>query len=386
MDLKNELLAVLDNPSRVWEAILNNLAEEPRVALMTFATCRTPIDIVDWQAALARVNVSSAAQFEAALRVLDDSFVTLNRSKIKGHYANFRNPSMDDFCAAHLDKNVGFALSVASKGPSLGQIQRLIELGSATTINRGNVRRKTHGQIHSALITDPNLLYKALLGHLPEPGVTNVDFRDVITQMVSLIVACGDNSKFDVSEIRSAIIPGLLRVDFGWYSTALFNLLDNSANASTLIWILGNHLETFYNNLVESATLLTHFDSLVNLDLALGLSGPDVVWRDNFISQTGDWLDGIDVDLNDAATDRSYYLHIAEHLNLEDQSREQDWDDLVIRAEEAAMSMEDDGSWEESPNGVDKDVEDTLQSMTAEFRTKQVVDAMFSGLIQRDPH
>ena len=49
MDLTSELLAVLDNPARVWEAVVANLANEPRIALLVFATCKTPISLVEWQ-------------------------------------------------------------------------------------------------------------------------------------------------------------------------------------------------------------------------------------------------------------------------------------------------------------------------------------------------
>lgn len=385
MDLKNEFLAVLDNPSSVWEAILNNLANEPRVALMTLATCHTPVNIVDWQAAVARISLDSAVQFEASMRVLDDSFVTLRRSRTKRHYANFRNPSMDDFCAAHLNGNVGFAVRVASHNPSLSQIQRLIELGSASTIFRGKTRRRTHGNIHSALIANPTLLYEALLHHIPQPRVINADFNAVITQMISLIVAHDSRSNFNVSEIRSTLLPGLMQLNFTWDSSTLFKLLDSPMNAETLVWILGDHLEEFHINLVEGATSLAHFDTLFNFDSTLGHSGSDIIWRDRFISCTENWLDGGEVELSDADSSRYYYLQIAEHLDLGEKSREQDWDDLVAQAEEEAASDDDDGSWHESPNGADGSSRGILSPMTEEFSTKQAVNTMFRGLIQRGP-
>ena len=133
MDLEAELVGVLDNPARVWDAVVTNLATEPRLALLVLTTCLTPISMVGWQEAVARVSTDAALRFEASLRVLDDSFVTTTR-RLSSHYVEYRNPSMDDFCAGYLDRNVGIATTVAISRPTLYQLRRLIELGTAAVV------------------------------------------------------------------------------------------------------------------------------------------------------------------------------------------------------------------------------------------------------------
>ena len=79
MDLKAELLSVLNNPASVWDAVLTNLANEPRLSLLVFTTCKTPVSMIAWQEAVARLSSDAALRFEASLRVLDDSFVRVPR-------------------------------------------------------------------------------------------------------------------------------------------------------------------------------------------------------------------------------------------------------------------------------------------------------------------
>src|SRR5262249_23495733 len=157
---KAELLEVLDNPARVWDAVLTNLAPEPRMSLLVLTTCTTPCSLVSWQAALARVSPDAAMRFEVSLRVLDDSFVRTFRTRGRVLMADFRNPSMDDFCAGYLDKNVGIATNVASHDPELQQIERLVQLGSALAVEGSHPRRRRpqrYQNIYEALISDPSI-------------------------------------------------------------------------------------------------------------------------------------------------------------------------------------------------------------------------------------
>lgn len=219
MDLKTELLAVLDNPSSVWNAIVGGLPTETRTALLVLTTCEVPLSIVTWQEAVARISADAAVRFEIALRRLDDTFVLTSRKR-HGYFVDYRNPSMQDFCVEHLDSNVGLAVRVATQEPSLGQIQRLIDLGTAAPIVRS--RGKRYPNIHEALVARPDLLLNRLLDLMSE----RPDLSERDGQICSLILTlAGTARKLGDSRtaiLRASIVPLLLTANFNEHVSFLY--------------------------------------------------------------------------------------------------------------------------------------------------------------------
>jgi len=378
MELERELLEVLDNPTRVWRSIMNNLAIEAQICLYTFATCETPLDIVEWQAAVARVNLEAAVKFEASLRVLDDTFITTHKGGDGLHYAIFRNPSMDDFCASHLDANSGFATSVATYNPSLEQVRRLIDLASAR--DPEDRSRPRHANLHAVLVTNPEILVGRLLELVPI-SFERPEFFSPVHTFIKFLSLSDISKQPRLPEIRARLAPALLRMSFHTNAVDLYELLDNRRLAITTSTLLGQAFEGFYKQLVESATELGHFDTLVNLDEALDRSPEQASWAERFEEET--WLD----EDNDASTlrvDLEYFTKIAEYLDLDVYDAVREWETAVEEAEtkEQEEDEDDDDRWRDSRFNEDGDSGSFSRSSLAEElqRERTTLDALFESL------
>jgi hypothetical protein len=384
MDLKSELLQVLDDPSRVWESVLANLAPEPRISILVFTTCPTPISIVHWQEAIARVSPQAAVVFEASLKTLDDSFVSISRpdSPIRSEtswMADFRNPTMDDFCSGYLDRNVGVVVDIATKLPVFRQAQRIAELGIAyvpVDLNSSAPRPRRHPNIYESLIADPTILLNRFLDLMPEEDQLTGSVGDLIPTILNLMSHARVIRDEDFGKVRDRVRPVLDQLSFGArFNSLLYRLLDVSPVAVQLAKILGPDLERFCRKIAESAFALDHFDSLVNFDTALGRSSEHAFWADQFFEQTDDWLsestgsEGIEAD-------REIYSKVISHLDLSLSGfdRESEWDIKY----EAAIEAESHDDPENEDNSVLNDDRDSY-SQTGFYENRAIND-MFSGL------
>jgi hypothetical protein len=389
MDLKRELLAVLDNPVRIWDSIVQNLSNESRICLMTLATTTPPIDLIDWQRSVALVSTETAVVFEASIRSLDDNFVDIRRDRSSGKATvTFLNPSIEEFCAGVLDRNAGFATSVSTHNPSLEQIMRIIQLGTA-----GAPRQPTYGNIHTTLIKDPSVLIErlfALMAETPTAGSSISDavrFSNIVTSVVKLLGGGRLEKMPNPSKVRTQLIPTLLGLSFDATASLLFKLLDDRQSAQTLVAVLADRFTDFYEGLVESASAITHFDSLMNFDESLGRPGTDASWADKFHSLNESWLDeGGDSDT--IQSNRDYYERIADHLDLDDLSGLGAWDDAVEEAGQDVPEPDDD-SWQERAMDEYKDRRRdagdggrAFDSLRQEHAETSRIDALFSGLAE----
>lgn len=383
MDLKQELLEVLDNPATVWDAVVANFSSHTRINLLVLATCKTPIDIIDWQAATARVSLEAAAAFESSLRALDDSFVRASRRGGSTHFVEWRNPSMDDYCAAHLDRNAGFATKIATHQPTRDQVERLIELGLAR--DPQDWPRPMHANLQAALITDSTLLLDRLLELLPDPPEPTAEFMDIAKLILALVGTFGAKEPVRMEEVRARLIPVLLKLSFTNDQRALYPLLDTRSFAIALARLLGDRLEVFYEGLAATAVSLDHFDSLVNFDTAIDRTADQASWAERFESLNDEWLEE-SLDAESARSKREYYTKVAEYLDLSDLSGVAAWDDYVAVAEaqEGSGADSDDDRWRDSPDDDESDNDTSTgafsSAFTAQARETAAINAMFDSL------
>jgi hypothetical protein len=383
LDIKVELLRVLDNPASVWEAVLGNLAKEPQLALMVLTTCGTPISLVSWQEAVARLGPEAAVRFEASLRVLDDSFVSTARGRGRSIVARFRNPSMDDFCASYLDRNVGFAISVASREPALHQVSRLVDLGSAWAVGsswQDSSRSRRYGSIYEALIAEPSVLLLRLIDLLSTGSEMAGDDLEPARLMIELLAESSSVPENVYSIVRSRLAPMFVRLGFdSGADQFLYHLLDDSSTAHTLHALLGASFEQFYDSLCQSASEAAAYDSLMNLDLAIGRSPSEVGWAESLAQLGAQWLENA-TEIWELRSDRDVYDKATAFIGLDAYDLLRGWDEKVeslereeeVQRERAAD--EDSETWDadEQSSDSNKDAE--------EAREDQEIDAMFYSL------
>jgi hypothetical protein len=373
VDLEAELLSVLNDPGRVWGGVVNNLEVGPRLLLLVFTTCKTPLSLTSWQAAVARVSTDTAVSFEAALRALDDSFVSIDKGW-DGLSAEFRNPSMDDFCAAYLNDNNGIAVQVAATGPTYLQIERLLELGTAR-----RQRQLVHPNLHRALIAESDLLFNRLLDLLPDDSVASFRRWPIVQSILNLL---GQQSPAAVSSLdraRSSLAAYFDGVTFSSRGYELHRLMEDRESVVGLAYLLGARMEGFCDQVWLEANSISDFESLVNLDLYMSKDGRDAAWRDRFVDLTEGWIEsGLDEDELESA--RDYYSKVSEHLDLKDLDRIDEWEEMISEVESNLpdRSGSDDSSWESDYDGEE-------DSPSYELSKKDdPVDLLFSGLLARE--
>lgn len=389
MDIEEELISVLNNPQDVWSAIVDNLEADAKTSLLVFTTCTTPVSMTRWQEAVARVSTDAAVNFLGAVRILDDMFIKIEKSSNDVLTVDFRNPSMDDFCANYLDAHSGMAVTVASKDPANGQIKRLLELGTASEGGRIQYR-----SLNEALVRRPSLLLDRCLDILPPLDATSFWHRNLYKSVATLIGNAQKLGERDLARVNSALAPRLLEINFRSLSAYVVEaLFADSASAKGLKVILADDFDLFYERLWRSAQDFGEWDSMVTLDRSLGWSGFEATWRDAFIECADDWRDREYENSGDAETDREYYERVAEHLDLMDYGIDpDDWDERIswLRAEvdEPEPAQEPDESWQGTPDSREGgSVRTPGHSAAGSFSAPRPVDevaAMFDGLTRAE--
>lgn len=381
MDLKSELLRALNNPASVWDAILANLTNEPRLSLLVFTTCETPISLIAWQEAVARLSPDAAMRFEASLRVLDDSFVRVTKvaaNRRHGAYwsVKFRNPSMDDFCAGYLDRNVGIVTNVVDCKPSLRQIARLVELGTAYAPlpEVGQFPRdRQYPNIYEAIMARPALLLARLLELLPEESAAYPASAAIMKHILTVMSQAREVLHSDFQTVQARLRPLIKTMRFGAaHNGFLYAALDNPPRAKLLRRLLDQDYEDFYKSLALSAFELDHFDSLVNFDEALGSSPTDADWAREFEVLTDEWLQR-EMRSEEVDSAREIYNKVTEYLNRE---RRPEWDEKY----ESAVQSERRDDEIQSDSGDDDWRDRTHKEGLARLRELSLIENMFDSL------
>lgn len=362
MDLRAELIGILDDPSAIWEKILASLDRSTASSLMVFSTCTQPASLVEWQEALGRLDPDAAATFQSGLRILDDTFVTTSKRGKSELVAAFRNPSIEDFCYRYLDQNLGVVLEIVRREPSLTQLERLTAIASAL----GEKSRPSHPALRTALLEHPHRLLLAAteIGGLQEERA----LRRRVVLVTDLLGTVLDTEVID--EVRARIRP--IAETITCETIALTNILDNRTRTRALVRLIGDHIENYYRSVVDSASTLADFDLVVNLDEALGWSGSDAFWADSFMNVAHDSLSSTDKE--GVAAERDSVSRILEHLSLEDEPLLSQWNEALAAAELEAYGEPDDDFRRSSDGSKETSEVDAV---------KAEVDGMFHSLLER---
>lgn len=289
---------------------------------------------------------------------------------------------MDDFCADSLNKNVGFARTIAEKSPTIHQVRRLMRLATAM---RGT--RLKYPSLHEALIKDPALILKRLLVLVEEEGEASV-----AEDILRLAGTSSNVSTKDLQRIKDRIGRTLQELYFGGGSALrVYAILDSPDLVVGLKRILGSDFPALYRKIWQSASSLTEFDSVVNVDWALDIDGSTAEWREHFESMSDSWdpEGNQETDLSDIETSRDYYSKIAEHLDLKGLDFTEEWEALVRRSEEREQERyeREEQQREEWVTNLPKGNRESsggLRSILSEEVRPDPIDAMFEGLLSSD--
>ena len=151
---------VLDNPDRIWEtAFERQLDDDCQALLVAAATLDNQVELADLEFAYRALRTSQTGSrvthrsFTEALRVLDDSFLTSSERDDRT-FVELANPSVGDFVAAWLNRNLDQAIIVIESAPFFDQViwlrNRLSSAAAGT--GRGSQSRRDGGEVAEALL------------------------------------------------------------------------------------------------------------------------------------------------------------------------------------------------------------------------------------------
>jgi hypothetical protein len=192
--------------------------------------------------------------------------------------------------------------------------------------------------------------------------------------VVSLLSEATHVSDAELAVIRARMTPLFMWLDFGFqYDTFLYRVLDVAPRTRALASLLGDDFQQLYARLADSATISVDFDTMVNIDLALGRSPADASWAEAFTGLMPMWLED-DLTLDDVYSLQRIYEKVTNYLDPDYYDDELDWDARREAAE--AAEAEQDGT------GEDQDQDESWSSQSEEsvnLESRQI-DAMFDGL------
>ena len=131
MSLADEILAVLDNPTRMWSHALRELSQEGQRLFLTLPLLPQPILIDDLQVAYTTQHFNKTEPFLDSLRALDDSFVSISAGTRNQRWVDFWNPSLQDFSHEYLNQYTDWLDSLLSSPVYYEQIASVYELAMA---------------------------------------------------------------------------------------------------------------------------------------------------------------------------------------------------------------------------------------------------------------
>jgi hypothetical protein len=131
MGLADEILAVLDDPTRMWSHALRQLSRDSRRLFLTLTVLPKPVSADVLQIAYTAQKVDRSESFLDSLRSIEDSFVNIKKPWGAVRSVEFRNPSLQDFAHAYIDENPELLDTILSSPAFYEQMTTIFALAMA---------------------------------------------------------------------------------------------------------------------------------------------------------------------------------------------------------------------------------------------------------------
>lgn len=162
MSLADEILAVLDNPTRMWSHALRELSQEGQRLFLTLPLLPQPILIDDLQVAYTTQHFNKTEPFLDSLRALDDSFVSISAGTRNQRWVDFWNPSLQDFSHEYLNQYTDWLDSLLSSPVYYEQIASVYELAMARRPGNWTLPPRSSGPPYTAAFDEGAQIYSGI--------------------------------------------------------------------------------------------------------------------------------------------------------------------------------------------------------------------------------
>jgi hypothetical protein len=131
MRLADEIIAVLDDPKRMWSHALRQLSPDARRLFLTLTVLPKPVSADVLQIAYTAQGVDRSESFLDSLRSIEDSFVNIRKPWGTVRSVEFRNPSLQDFALGYIDENLDSLDTILDSPVFYEQITTIFTLAMA---------------------------------------------------------------------------------------------------------------------------------------------------------------------------------------------------------------------------------------------------------------
>jgi hypothetical protein len=311
VNIEEQLVQSLDKPEHLWQSMLSNFPSSTQMSILVLPSCATPVDLVAWQAAVSKVDTSASTHFEQALRTLDDMFITIKRPPLWPYStarrtAEFRNPSIEEFCVQYLNNNAGVVNTILTSSPTFVQVDRVLTLG----FSRIPATRDYQYPNIAALLRRPGGVAASAITRFLRKRPEG--FSQVVASAIDLYLELDARTRRAEAEMVEQCRALLLRIDFStpWH----FKIVDYPARVRMLPEIMSDELQGWYHRLVESADKIADFESLTTFESALIGSRLQIIdWRAQFEACIPADIESF-TEYSDADTARQNYYQVLDYL------------------------------------------------------------------------
>lgn len=143
MRLADEIIAVLDDPKRMWSHALRQLSPDARRLFLTLTVLPKPVSADVLQIAYTAQGTDRSESFLDSLRSIEDSFVNIKKPWGSVRSVEFRNPSLQDFALGYIDENLDWLDSILGSPVFYEQITTIFTLAMASSEVIYNVKNRS---------------------------------------------------------------------------------------------------------------------------------------------------------------------------------------------------------------------------------------------------
>ncbi len=160
----SNIFATLDDPTKVWEVIFDNLPDMARRILLAVASLPTEVFLEDVQRVVENLSDSDldASRFNNALGMIEGTFIDLRKAKpgtnSRQRLVVIRDPSVRDYLWARLEAVEGEADALLKHAVFFEQCVILFEGRNHADAMRTMLRSRTHGQTRDRDVVNPEVV------------------------------------------------------------------------------------------------------------------------------------------------------------------------------------------------------------------------------------
>jgi len=142
VNLGQEILVVLNDPTRMWEHAIAALSPDARQLFITKTLLPERVSLEDLNEAAKVPSRLGLESLTASLQALEDSFlsVLVPADGSSDRYISFRNPSLEDFAYAYIDRNTEHLSTTVAEAIYFEQISTVVRLSNALSRDGGGLR------------------------------------------------------------------------------------------------------------------------------------------------------------------------------------------------------------------------------------------------------